>query len=62
MFEPGDRIRLRADEDEGWEAEEGTVMGMSGDTTWIVLVDPEYLTGPEDDGLREVTDDQMEEL
>ena len=58
-FRPGDRVILAADPEEGWPEERGEVQGKSGKTTWIVQVDEEFRQDGFDDGLREVTADQM---
>lgn len=59
-FHEDDRVRLKADVEEGWDEELATVCGPSGDTTYIVRVDDEFREFNDSDGLREVTDDQME--
>lgn len=51
----GDTVRLRADEDEGWDEEVGVVLGIQP-TAIMVEVDTD---DPYDDGLREVTADQI---
>ena len=64
-FKKGQRVILKADKEEGWSEERGVIDGKSGRTTWIVRVDLAYIMPslPDDmfdDGLREVTADQME--
>ena len=56
-FPDGAKVRLAANPEEGWEEELGTVDGYDEDSdTYIVTIDnPE----PGDDGMREVTPDQL---
>lgn len=58
----GTRVRLLQDTAEGWDEEYGTVNGRSGEDEWVVTLDEKYRQGPGDDGLREVTLDQIELL
>jgi hypothetical protein len=54
------RVILAASEEEGWPEERGTCLGDSGPTTVIVELDREYWSDdPREDGLREVTYDQI---
>ena len=59
-FMRGQKVKLKADAEEGWPEEFGTVDGKSGKTTYIVTVDKKYRQGGADDGLREVSLDQLE--
>jgi hypothetical protein len=58
-FKKGQRVRLKADPVEGFPEEVGTVDGPDGNGTYVVTVDSQYRIGKFDDGLREVTPDQM---
>lgn len=59
-YEPGQRVILRADPDEGWPRQEATIVGTT-EMPWglsiMVRVTPEDI---HDDGLREVTESQIE--
>jgi hypothetical protein len=64
MLKPGQGVVLKANPDEGWEREEATVVQvvqMPWGPSIVVEVehDPDY---PFDDGLREVTEDQIEAI
>lgn len=54
----GDIITLCANEEEGWEQETAEVLDFRGGNV-IVCVLPQYRLGPKDDGLREVTKEQI---
>ena len=56
-FHVGMRIKLKADPDEGWEAQEAQILGIQSPTMLTVAVKPE---DEYDDGVREVTVDQVE--
>jgi hypothetical protein len=56
-YHDGDRVRLLANPTEGWDEELATVDGEEQDGTYAVTVDE---PGEGDDGMREVTPDQME--
>lgn len=60
----GKRVVLPANEAEGWEREEGTILRvycMSGvEVMLIVEVDDEHTDGNLDDGIREVSEDDAE--
>lgn len=67
-FKPGDRVRLKANPTEGWPEEMATVIldeGAGGREMYkdhyLVELDDVYV-GDADDGIREVTIDQMEEI
>lgn len=58
----GTRVELLANEEEDWPQEFGEVLSvdvMEWGVSIIVRVDDLYLDGDEDDGLREVTEDQL---
>lgn len=57
----GDRIKLKANEEEGWPEQKATYLGVSGGAL-LVQVDYEDHCNLYDDGLREVTADQIEVL
>lgn len=59
MFAEGTRVVLQANPDEGWPEQRGTYDGPSGPMTHVVTVDRKYRTSRRDDGLREVTADQL---
>lgn len=59
-FKRSQRVVLKANPEEGWEREEGVIDGPSGNKMWIVTIDPKYRTGRDDDGIREVSEDQFE--
>jgi hypothetical protein len=59
-FATDSRVRLLANDEEGWPEEFGVVLSHDGDAGYMVAVDEQYRDGPHDDGLREVTEDQME--
>ena len=67
-FKPGDRVRLKANPAEGWPEEEAIVVadeGAGGNPNYKdhYLVEVEAVYGDTmDDGLREVTIEQMERL
>lgn len=52
----GSRVRLRADADEGWEEEFGELIELEDNYATVRL----EKTSVQDDGLREVTLDQLE--
>jgi hypothetical protein len=59
------RVKLKANKKEGWPEQYGTHDGPlpKGDpkrTTTVVVLDQKYREGKSDDGLREVTLDQVE--
>lgn len=59
-FTEGQRVRLRANFTEGWPEEFGEVVAVEdGNDMYVVRVDQKYWD-PGDDGLREVSSDQME--
>lgn len=59
-FKPEDRVILKADEEEGWPEEKGTVLCTPGkDDVYVISVDDEYLIDGDDDGIREVSEDQL---
>lgn len=59
----GDRVTLKADDDEGWEEEHGVVLEVqersSGTPIITVEIDEAERHDIHDDGLREVTPDQL---
>jgi hypothetical protein len=55
----GQRVILKANRKEGWPEERGIFEGTSGRTTAVVQIDDEFIQGPDDDGLREVSIDQL---
>lgn len=62
MIKSGDHITLKADEDEGWPEQRGIVEGvdeLSWGTCVTVRLDAEFREDSRDDGLREVTLDQL---
>lgn len=59
-FKEGQRVVLKANPKEGWKREEGVIDGPSGPGVWMVTVDRKYRLGQDDDGIREVTADQIE--
>jgi hypothetical protein len=62
-FKEGDRVVLAAMPENGiFEPETATVLEFEGNETYMVEVDTEYRLDIHDDGLREVTEDQMEPL
>lgn len=58
----GNRVRLKPNVKEGWKEEFGSYEGASGDGCCIVTVDEKYRDGKLDDGVREVTYDQIEKV
>jgi hypothetical protein len=60
MMKAGDRVKLKANPQEGWEEEFGVILGIEANGTIMVEVDNEYRTECDADGLREVTEDQLE--
>lgn len=56
----GQKVTLKAIP--GSKQERGTYMGKSGRECHMVRVDKKHLRGPHDDGLREVSTDQIKEL
>lgn len=62
MPEIGDRVVLAANEDESWEREHATVLDVQPNGTITVEVDKDERDGPQDDGLREITVDQIEDV
>lgn len=66
-FSEGQRVRLKPNHEEGWPEEFGEVCGgeeLDWGNSYIVQVDEYYrnVDGDGDDGLREVTEDQMEPI
>ena len=66
-FKEGQRVRLAEQVEQGIPEEFGIVLGTSdiwttiqGRTVYVVCLDEEYRADKFDDGLREVTEDQME--
>jgi len=63
--EVGQTVQLRAEPDEGWDEEAGTVLGVqvkaTGDVIVTVEVFDQYHLDEHDTGLREVTLDQIME-
>ncbi len=59
----GDRVTLKANAEEGWPEEKATILEDvdDEDDTTVVQVDDEFLEDGMDDGLREITIDQIEE-
>lgn len=55
-FRQSQRVRLLSFEDQ--PTEEGIILG-GGKNQWVVQLDEEFYNEEEDDGLREVTDDQL---
>jgi hypothetical protein len=53
----GDKVRLLANEEEGWKEEMGTILGI--DSGCVVVQLDEF---DDDDGIREVTEEQVEVL
>ena len=61
-FNDGDRVVLRAMPENGiFNPEYATVLEYEGDGMYMVEVDEEFKIDMFDDGLREVSEDQMEE-
>lgn len=58
-FHDNQRVGLKANAAEGWDAECGTVLGYQGNELYTVEVDEKYRSERGDDGIREVTEDQM---
>ena len=57
----GMRVKLKADEEEGWPEEFGTLCGIDKNgRTGVVRLDKEYWSEEEYDGLRDITLDQIE--
>ena len=61
-FKEGDRIKLKANVKEGWKEEFGIVDGYSGGSCYVVTIDRMYRCDELDDGIREVTTNQMVKL
>lgn len=64
-FKAGDRVRVLASVEEHWPEERGMVYSsdlMPWGESIILKVDDVYVEGPDDDGLRECTADQLEKL
>lgn len=61
IMKRGTRVRLLANESEGWPEEFGTVLSYEGIGLYIVQVDEEYSVEG-DDGIREVYADDMEKV
>ena len=61
-IEIAQRVKLLADLEEGFPTEFGTVIQLGRKDTIIVEVFPQYLTDEGDDGLREVSLDQVESM
>lgn len=59
-YKEGDRVRLLPWEDQPEEV--GTVCGDPVNEMYIVALDEEYIKEKGDDGLRELSEDQMEPL
>lgn len=59
ILKEGQRVKLLANEEEGWEEEFGTVDEYEGNGLYCVTVDKKYRTKG-DDGLREVMRDYLE--
>jgi hypothetical protein len=59
ILQPGQRVKLLANEEEGWEEEFGVVVKYEGNGLYCVIVDKQYRQ-KEDDGLREVMQDYLE--
>lgn len=66
-FKRGQRVILPANEEEGWEREEGTITDVNSKDMYIVQLDDKYIwwkspNDPEDrdDGIREVHADNIE--
>lgn len=56
-YKAGDRVRLRANREEGWPEREATVVEYEAKyDVYCVVVSPD---GANDDGYREVTEDQI---
>jgi hypothetical protein len=58
-WEAGQEVRLRANVEEGWQEEYGRILEV-GPKVITVEVHKPWRQGKEDDGLREVTPDQLE--
>ncbi len=57
----GMRVKLKANEEEGWPEEFGILSGIDENgRTAVVTLDKEFWSEEEFDGLREVTLDQIE--
>jgi len=61
-FKEGDRIKLKANVKEGWNEEFAVVDGYSGRSCYVVTVDKKHRQDTLDDGIREVTTNQMVKL
>jgi hypothetical protein len=59
MYKNGRRVRLAANKVEGWNEETATIIGKSGKDTYVVQIDSQFIHDLDDDGLREVTEDQF---
>lgn len=60
-FKQGDKVRLIPNHDEGWVEEFGTVLqGETSNGVVTVELDGDYRNSESDDGLREVTPEQLE--
>jgi hypothetical protein len=63
FFKIGQRVKLLADESEGFEEENGVIDSYDVDSdTYVVLIDSEFLSDDQDDGYREVSSDQLRPL
>lgn len=58
-YHEGQRVILKANEEEGWPEERGVIDGPSGRKMWVVTVDKKFRE-PGDDGLREIHEDGLE--
>jgi hypothetical protein len=56
-YRVGDRVILCADPEEGWERQEARILATQPKRMYTVEVEPE---DERDDGLREITEDQIE--
>jgi hypothetical protein len=62
VFKEGQKVRLKPNKSEGFKEEFGKIESVDDVSHGVitVTVDKKYRDGPEDDGLREVTPDQIE--
>lgn len=58
-FKDGDRVRIKANLEEGWEEQLATVDGCNGKGVYIVTIDKPW-DQDDHDGLREVYEDDLE--